>query len=389
MRIAFVLAVAAIAATPVAAEAARAEICVKGDDRRVIEISTPGNVGAACDVVYRRSASAEASVPYFANADANYCITKAAELAGNLAEQGYSCTREDLTSVEAALDGAAEAPPAVRDDESLDAQLAGILSEQSAQSADSANEAPLVASAPEYAEPQAVQPEPQPAATIATTQTLSQPAPQEAPQIATVVEPVPAEPVQLASDVKPSEFRAPEPPKSSGPGRLVGAQPSLDDIDDIIDESAKPIVTADAAIETAAAANEKGVPARSTEDLIRNIFAANAAAWNEGNLDAYMRGYVNSAGVVYIEDAIVTAGWGPLRKSFEKEISSAGEMGRLTFADLNVRMTTDNVATVVGKYSLARSQSSESGVVSIVMNQVEGRWRISQETRIPSARATD
>ncbi|MCB2113328.1 MAG: DUF4440 domain-containing protein [Parvularculaceae bacterium] len=427
MRIALILAVAAAAATPAAAQSAAAqpvavqgapgELCVKGDDRRIIEIAAPGKVGAACDVVYRRSSAARASVPYFANSDADYCSVKAAELAGNLIEQGFSCTANDADAREAALKDApgALATPSVDGEDTLNAQLADILNEDAAntQSAPETH-APIEQSAPaqtttaqsppvqeqiaqepaqdiqatiaqEQLAPAPVQ-APTPSPVQAPAQTLAQPAPESAPRAAEAENALPAEPVQLASDVKPSEFRAPEPPRSSGPGRLVGAQPTLEDIGDIIEAPGEKIVSADAAIETAAAANEDGLPARNVEDLIRNIFAANAAAWNEGNLDAYMRGYVNSAGVVYIENAVVTAGWAPLRKSFEKEISASGEMGRLSFDDLNVRMTTDDVATVVGKYTLARSQGAKTGVVTIVMNQVDGRWRISQETRIASTK---
>lgn len=391
MRIAFVLAAASLVATPVAAQGARAEICIKGEDRRVIEIATPGTVGAACDVVYRRSGGAEASIPYFANADKDYCRAKAAELSANLATQGFACAVEESLSIEAALEGGAPAPEPVVDAQSLDAQLTDImrveasdLSLAAAETVATPTETPAVSiEAPQIANDRlAVAPTVETPSAVAMSEPLAQPAPHAASIAAETQIAVPAEPVQLARDVRTSEFRAPEPPKTSGAGRLVGAQPAIGDIDDIIEDPAKPVVSAEAAAE----ANAKGVPARDTEDMIRNIFAANAAAWNEGNLDAYMRGYVNSADIIFVEDAVVTAGLTPLRKSFEKEVAATGEMGRLSFIDLDVRMTTEAVATVVGKYSLVRATGEKYGVVTITMNQIDGRWRIAQETRIATAK---
>ena len=51
MRIAVFLAAASIAATDVAAEIERAEICSKESDQRTIEVATPGTVGAVTEVV--------------------------------------------------------------------------------------------------------------------------------------------------------------------------------------------------------------------------------------------------------------------------------------------------------------------------------------------------
>jgi ketosteroid isomerase-like protein len=139
----------------------------------------------------------------------------------------------------------------------------------------------------------------------------------------------------------------------------------------------------------AAEADAAGIPARNPEDIVRGVIAANAAAWNEGNLDAYMGGYANSAGLLMIVDAAVTTGWQPVRKLYEKDIAASGEMGRLSFDNLDIKMTSDDVATVVGRYSLGRANKAYQGVMTLLMKQVDGRWRIVQDTRIADARIND
>ena len=377
MRIAVLLAAASIAATDVAAEIERAEVCSKESDQRTIEVVTPGTVGTACDVVYTRAGGADASVPYYANMDKDYCRARAAELAATLASQGFNCAASDSAAIEAALEGgsavaANAAPPAevVPESETLGAQLARLDQQEVGAAAEPPPETtpdvPVEPVAPEIAE-RLVQPESKPISPVAETQT-----------------PTPSEPVQLARDVRTSEYRAPKPPKSTGAGRIVGAQPS---IEDIIDVSTAPTATASGA--DASAASGEGVPARPLEDMIKNLLAANAAAWNEGNLDAFMNGYVNTADLMLIDDAIVTAGWSHVRKTFEKDVAASGEMGRLAFSKLDVRMTSDDVASIVGRYSLARTTGTKSGVVTIVMKQTGGQWRIAQETRIADAQSTN
>jgi uncharacterized protein (TIGR02246 family) len=193
-----------------------------------------------------------------------------------------------------------------------------------------------------------------------------------------------ADPIQLASDVRPSDFKAPRPPKTAGAGRLVGAQPEIEDIINVATTTA-PVIDPKAAAEADAA----GIPARNPEDIVRAVIAANAAAWNEGNLDAYMGGYANSAGLLMIVDAAVTTGWQPVRKLYEKDIAASGEMGRLSFDNLDIKMTSDDVATVVGRYSLGRANKAYQGVMTLLMKQVDGRWRIVQDTRIADARIND
>lgn len=356
MRSALLIIAGTVAASAAAAEVTRAETCRRGDDRRIIEVVSPGTVGAACDVVYSRDDGATVSVPYNANMDRDYCRARAAELAANLAAQGFECAKKDdaaiEAAIEAALDGGATTPTAVEpalaegSSLSLNAQLDRLIAETDA--------------AAPAAEP-LKQPDAAPAPAIAAA-----PAP-EAPT------PAAADPVQLARDVRTIEYRAPEPPKTTGARRLVGAQPAIDDIIDVSTDPAK---------EAKAAADAAGIPPRADEEIIRGVIAANAAAWNEGNLDAYMNGYANAADTMLVDNAVVTAGWAPLKKTFERDIAAAGAMGRLTFGGLDVRMTSEDVATVVGKYSIARANGGRGGVVTLVMKRIDGVWRIVQETRV-------
>jgi len=368
MRLICLLAISVFAAPMASAESIRAETCRKADDVRTIEVISPGVVGLACDVVYSRDGGSNVAVPYNANVDKDFCRARAAELAATLAADGFDCATSASQSIEASLAGGE--PVADRADAPLDAQL-----KQFEAAEDRATEAPpaevdsfsIAADTP----PDEALEQPQVPAHTQTPDYAAAPsaAPSAGPQT-----PAPAEPIQLAADARVSEFRAPKPPKAKGPGRLVGAQPS---IEDIVDVSTAPKTAA----KPMAAPSENPQAVRATDEIIRSVLAANAAAWNEGNLDAFMGGYADSADLLMVKDAVVTTGWREVKKAFEQEIAAKGGMGRLTFADIDVSLTSPDVATIAGRYAVERQDAVAAGVMTLVMKQINGHWRIVQDTR--------
>lgn len=371
MRAAVLLTAGLTIATNASAETVRAETCRKGTDVRFIEVVSPGSVGVACDVVYYRGAGTDAAVLYNANVDKDFCRARAAELAATLIAEGFDCSTEASRSVEATLAGG-EAP----DVDGFDAPL-NIQLEQAAGAA--AAEDPLADEEPLTAKAAPAEPDTQPFAEL-----VPQPA---AAGYERKVDPsarqMPAEPVQLAADAQPSAFKAPRPPKTTGAGRLVGAKPM---IDDIIDSSVEPESDKDAKKATVAGERDR-LPARPADDVIRGVLAANAAAWNEGNLDSFMNGYANTAELLLVKDGVITTGWREVRKAFEAEIAARSQMGRLSFDVEDVSLASSDAATVIGRYALDAGEVKKEGVMTLVMKHIDGRWRIIQDTRVASAAA--
>lgn len=351
-KLAVLFAAGCAATSGASAEPARTETCRKGEDIRTIEILVPGVVGAACDVRSIRDGGAQVTTPYNANSDQNFCRARAAELAAALIADGYQCSTAPSETIEAALAGGSA--PLAAADQPLDAQLRarqGAGNEQ-----------------PERLD--------QPSAVAATATSAPKAAGAE-----TVI----AEPVHLAAGARPIEFQAPPPQASKGPGRLVGAQPSIEDIIDIA-TSAPSTVKAEATTPTAAS----GVlPARTPEEIIRGVLAAGAAAWNEGDLDAFMGAYAEAGDVTLTDNAEIVKGRAQIRRRFREHIEMAGEMGRLSYGPFKVTLTAADAASVAGPFSIARADADVGGVVSLVMKEIDGRWRIVEETRTAEAAPTE
>ena len=98
--------VSVIAIVAVAGGAANASefktVCTRGNDSRIVEVVTPGEVGAVCDVRYFRGSNRSPAVPFHADNSKNFCLQKANELINTLATAGYDCASTDLADVAAA-----------------------------------------------------------------------------------------------------------------------------------------------------------------------------------------------------------------------------------------------------------------------------------------------
>lgn len=378
-----ILAVLAAMAPGLALTDPGGEVCRRGEDVRTIRVVSPGTVGAACDVEVQR-ADGSVSIPYNANVDRNFCRAMAAELASNLTFDGFSCSTALSQAVEDSLAGGAAPTPAavatvapVAPAPAVAAtpaavDLSGVVAEEAAPQASSTLIQPPVA--------------PAPAADVGTANA----APVAA---ATAEEAAFGAPIDLTAAARPIAIKAPAPPRSTGARRLVGVQPAPEDILDpaIVAEASAtaatapvaPTAGAPAAAQAAAQPSAPTPPVgRPIDDLIRNVLAANVAAWNEGNLEAFMAGYAKDGDTTLIVDGEVVKGYSTIRKHFGKAIADAGSMGRLALSNLDVSVTADDVVTVVGRYALERTNAKSSGAATLVMKRIDGRWRVSQETRV-------
>jgi ketosteroid isomerase-like protein len=356
-----------------AAEGSRAESCRRGEDVRVIEVLTPGTVGTACDVRVTRGGGADVKTPYHANADRNFCRAMAAELASELTLEGFECSTAASGAVEAALAGGdAPADPIGEKltELSLDqqAEQLGVAGAAAEPPAAAPVASPALAMAPIADAPPA--PEPNAESVVAA---------KAAPSLEGIIEPdePAAAPHILTAGAQPALERAPRPVKN-GAGRIVGAQPTLEDIIDVSVDAPQPAAAPQLA-------SVGALPSRATRTIIEGVMAANAAAWNEGNLPAFLAGYQNSGDVRLVADGAVAAGFSNVRRHYETLVASTGAMGRLSYSNLDVTMTAADIATVVGRYAHESGTARSAGAMTVVLKQIDGRWRIVQDTRIRDA----
>ncbi len=391
-----VYAVALTALVPAGAAAADAGVaCVKANERRTIEVIAPGTVGAACDVRYTRSDSAQPSVPYHANNSLAFCDAKAAELAQVLSNAGYACAPM-LKQAEAAPTPVSPEPPqtAVVEPAAPEpvAPAPGALAPTAPQTVDSAviGDAPQAETTLAPAPVLGPVPAPVPAEEDLEQKMeaiLTEPAPEAAVAV--------RGPAQLTSGAEqtpvgasvpavgrllgaaPDEPPAPRPAIPVTPtATTVAAAPARSSAPAAVVEETPP--PQQPAVETAPPASGpvEPVPGRRPENVIRATLAAQAAAWNEGNLDAFMATYWKSDDLKFVSGIDVTKGWAATMKRYRERYADDSGLGWLGFDRVEVTMTTDDVAVVTGRFTHSKGEQATSGVFSMVMRRLNGVWRI-------------
>jgi beta-aspartyl-peptidase (threonine type) len=121
----------------------------------------------------------------------------------------------------------------------------------------------------------------------------------------------------------------------------------------------------------AAAASADAAPVRAVVD-------AQLAAWNRGDLDAFMETYWKSPDLVFHSNAATTRGWQATVERYRKRYLSEGrEMGQLRFEELEVQVLTPGVAFARGAWRLAfREGKTAQGRFTLLLREQPQGWRI-------------
>lgn len=125
---------------------------------------------------------------------------------------------------------------------------------------------------------------------------------------------------------------------------------------------------------TAAAAQTDSQKAKIADD-IRAVMNEQAAAWNNGDIPGFMRGYWNSDKLVFVGSA-VTRGWQPTMDRYKKSYDSREKMGTLTFSDLEIEVLSKDAAVVLGSWAIARTADSPHGKFTLIFRKFKDGWKI-------------
>ncbi len=112
------------------------------------------------------------------------------------------------------------------------------------------------------------------------------------------------------------------------------------------------------------------------EAEIRSLIADMEAAWNRGDFQGYMRGFLNP-GVVFVSRGQFQRDWQGTLDHYVRDYGGSPEKrGTLHFYDIKVEMLSDDAAQLISRYHLDRAQSPQYGINTRLMRKVGGRWVI-------------
>ncbi len=112
---------------------------------------------------------------------------------------------------------------------------------------------------------------------------------------------------------------------------------------------------------------------------IRAVMDAQAAAWNAGDIEGYMKGYWNSPNLVFASGDTVTKGFQPTLERYKKRYDSRAKMGTLRFSDLEIEVLSKDAAKVLGSWSLQREADNPKGKFTLIFRKFKDGWLITHD----------
>jgi ketosteroid isomerase-like protein len=133
------------------------------------------------------------------------------------------------------------------------------------------------------------------------------------------------------------------------------------------------------AITFSARAQDDQLKTASKQELdIIKVLVAQEAAWNKGDLEAFIQGYKNSPGTLFITHQVFRGVDGMLDE-YRHNYPTKAVMGTLGFSELEVHPLDEKFAVVIGKYHLDRGKKEggpADGIFSLVFEKTDQGWKI-------------
>lgn len=110
--------------------------------------------------------------------------------------------------------------------------------------------------------------------------------------------------------------------------------------------------------------------------LILEVLEQQRLAWNDGNIDAYMQGYVKSDSLLFVGKSGPTYGWENTLANYKKGYPDRSAMGTLTFNIKEVKFIDQQNAFVLGAWHLKRKSDEPQGYFTLWLKKINNQWKV-------------
>lgn len=100
------------------------------------------------------------------------------------------------------------------------------------------------------------------------------------------------------------------------------------------------------------------------------------AAWNRGDVNAFLEGYWPSPELTFSGSGGITRGFAGVEERYRKNYPDRAAMGELQFSGLEFRFLGPDAALVLGHWHLTREKGNVGGVFSLVWQRFPQGWKI-------------
>jgi uncharacterized protein (TIGR02246 family) len=114
------------------------------------------------------------------------------------------------------------------------------------------------------------------------------------------------------------------------------------------------------------------------QQAIQDVLDAQVAAWNRGDLEAFMTGYWKSPDLTFFAGKDAMLGWQAAIDRYRKRYQAEGrdKMGTLSFSELKIELLGPDSAFVRGRWKLVMAKEPLGGLFTLVFKKKSEGWRI-------------
>jgi len=109
---------------------------------------------------------------------------------------------------------------------------------------------------------------------------------------------------------------------------------------------------------------------------IATMMLQQAKDWSNGNIEAFMEGYIKSDSLKFIGSKGLTYGWKNTLANYKKGYPTKEHTGTLTFNLIEFDQLANDVFFVIGEFHLKRTVGDADGMFSIILKRIDGEWKI-------------
>jgi ketosteroid isomerase-like protein len=118
-------------------------------------------------------------------------------------------------------------------------------------------------------------------------------------------------------------------------------------------------------------------PTTDDQVAVRKVLDDQVAAWNKGNLEAFMAGYWNSDDLTFYSGKEKRQGWKETLERYRLRYQGEGkEMGTLKFSELTVQPLGSGYAIVKGRWELKLSKENVGGLFTLIFQKTKDGWKV-------------
>jgi uncharacterized protein (TIGR02246 family) len=124
-------------------------------------------------------------------------------------------------------------------------------------------------------------------------------------------------------------------------------------------------------------------PHRRDEREIRAVLEWQEAAWNDHDIDRFMRGYWKNDSTVFASGGEAMRGWNAVLSRYKKSYDTPEKMGRLKFTIQQIDFMGEHWAKVLGEWKLlpsgaksAAAQPMSGGLFTLIFHRLPEGWKI-------------